>query len=146
MKKAALFLSVLFCVAPAFAQVGFRSTNVWFPNMGVGGDPAGLHYVTLVEASNNTSSFLTGSLTVYSAGGTAMNVSFDGQAPAASLNFELDSGVVRQIQISSTGAITQGWIQIAYTPNLAATTASLASLREARAACASTEPSGPVTG
>jgi hypothetical protein len=122
MRKAALFLFLLFCAAPSFAQVGFRSSNVWYPNMDVGGDPGGLHYVTLVEASNNTSSFLTGVLTVYSAGGTAMEVSFDGQAPAASLNFELDSGVVRQIQVSSAGDITQGWIQITYTPNLAETT------------------------
>jgi hypothetical protein len=122
MRKAAFLLFALFCAAPAFAQVGFKSTNVWFSNMDVGGDPNGLHYVTLVDASNNTSSFSTGVLTVYSATGTAMPVSFDGQAPAASLNFELDSGVVRQIQISSTGEITQGWIQITYTPNLAETT------------------------
>jgi hypothetical protein len=122
MRKAAFLLFAFFCAAPAFAQVGFKSTNVWFPNMDVGGDPNGLHYVTLVEASNNTSSFSTGVLTVYSATGTAMPVSFDGQAPAASLNFEMDSGVVRQIQISSTGEITQGWIQITYTPNLAETT------------------------
>ena len=122
MRKAAFLLFAFFCAAPAFAQVGFKSTNVWFPNMDVGGDPNGLRYVTLVEASNNTSSFSTGVLTVYSATGTAMPVSFDGQAPAASLNFEMDSGVVRQIQISSTGEITQGWIQITYTPNLAETT------------------------
>lgn len=122
MRKAAFLLFALLSAAPAFAQAGFKSTNVWFPNMDVGGDPNGPHYDTLVEASNNTSSFLTGVLTVYSATGTAVPVSFDGQAPAASLNFELDSGVVREIQISSTGEITQGWIQITYTPNLAETT------------------------
>jgi hypothetical protein len=122
MRTAALLLFMLFIASPAFAQVGFQPTNVWFPNMDVGGDPNGLHYVTLVEASNNTSSFLTGVLTVYSATGAAMSVSFDGQAPATSLNFELDSGVVRQIQISSTKEITNGWIQITYTPNRAETT------------------------
>lgn len=122
MRKTVSWLFVLFCAAPTFAQVGFQSKNVWFPNLDVGGDPGGLHYVTLVEASNTTSSFLTGVLTVYSADGTAMSVSFDGQAPEASLSFELDSGVARQIEISSTGDITQGWMQITYTPNLAETT------------------------
>lgn len=121
-RKAALFLFVLFSAVPAFSQAGFKSQNVWFPNMDVGGDPNGLHYVTLVEVSNNTSSFLTGVLTVYSTAGTPMPVSFGGQAPATSLDFELDSGVVQEIQVSSTANITQGWIQITYTPNLPQTT------------------------
>lgn len=116
MKKTALLLFVLFCAAPAFAQLTFTPTNVWFPHMDMGGDPGGLHYVTLVQAANNTSSFSIGTLVVYSDSGTQQSVSFDGQAPATSLQFTLNSGATRQIQISATGSITAGWVQITYSP------------------------------
>ena len=100
MKKAALLLFVLLCAAPAFAQQSFQSTNVWFPHLDVGGDPNGLHYVTLVQAANDSSAFLQGTLTVFSDAGTPLSVSFDGGSPATSLQFSLDSGVTRQIQVS----------------------------------------------
>jgi hypothetical protein len=121
MKKTTLLLLVLFCALPAFAQPTFTPTNVWFPHIDIGGDPNGLHYLTLVQASNNTSSFTTGTLVVYSDSGTQMSVSFDGQTPATSLQFELDSGTTRQIQISATGGITAGWVQITYLPAAAET-------------------------
>jgi hypothetical protein len=116
MKKTALLLLVLLCAAPAFAQTAFYSTPVWFPHIDIGGDPNGAHYVTLVQASNNTSSFVTATLVVYSDAGTQMSASFDGQAPSTSLNFTLDSGATRQIQVSLSGAITAGWLQITYSP------------------------------
>ena len=116
MKKTALLLFVLFCAVPGFAQNSFIPTNVWFPHIDVGGDPNGLHYVTLVQASNNTSSFTTATLVVYSDAGTQLSASFDGQAAATSLTFNLDSGATRQIQVTLSGAITAGWIQITYNP------------------------------
>jgi hypothetical protein len=116
MKKTALLLFVLLCAAPAFAQTISYPTNVWFPHVDIGGDPNGLHYVTLVQASNNTSSFTVGTMVVYSDAGTQMSASFDGGAPTTSLQFTLDSGAVRQIQVSLSGAITAGWIQITYGP------------------------------
>jgi hypothetical protein len=115
MKKTALLLFVLFCAAPAFAQV-FVPTNVWFPHLDIGGDPNGPHYVTLVQASNNTSSYTIGTLVVYSDSGTQLSASFDGQAPATSMQFTVNSGATRQIQISLNGAITPGWLQITYSP------------------------------
>jgi hypothetical protein len=122
MKRTTLLLFVLLCTAPVFAQNGFQPTNVWFPHIDVGGDPNGLHYVTLVQAANNTSSFSIGHLVVYSDTGTAQSVSFDGQAPATSLDFSLDSGATRQIQVSlGSTTITPGWLQITYTPAVAET-------------------------
>src|ERR1700747_1391809 len=105
MKKTAFLIFVLLFASPVFAQGTLTSANVWFPHIDVGGNPNGLNYVTLVQVSNNTSSFLSGTLTVYSDGGTAMSVSFDGQV-ATSLTFGLDSGAIRQIQVSATGDIT----------------------------------------
>lgn len=122
MKKTALLLFVLLCAAPAFAQVGYLAQNAWFPNVDVGGDPNGLHYVTLAQVSNNTSSFITGVITVYSASGAILPVSYDGAAPASTDNFELDAGLTKQIQVSLSGGITQAWMQITYSPNLAETT------------------------
>ncbi|HEY2381829.1 MAG TPA: hypothetical protein VGK48_11680 [Terriglobia bacterium] len=122
MKRTALLLFVLFCAAPAFAQVAFMGQNTWFPNVDVGGDPNGLHYVTLVQASNNTSSFITGTIQVFSASGAALPVSYDGGANATADSFELDSGVTKQIQIGLSGAITQAWVQITSSPNFAETT------------------------
>jgi hypothetical protein len=121
MKKTALLLFVLFCAVPAFAQLSFVPTNVWFPHLDIGGDPNGPHYVTLVQASNNTSSFTTATLVVYSDSGTQLSASFDGQAPATSLQFTVDSGATRQIQISLAGVITPGWLQITYSPAAAET-------------------------
>jgi hypothetical protein len=60
--KAAFLLFALFCAASAFAQVGFKSTNVWFPNMDVGGDPNGLHYVVfymdIIDSLSNSSNVI----------------------------------------------------------------------------------------
>jgi hypothetical protein len=121
MKRNALLLFVLFCAAPAFGQVcptnsTFCYQNVRFPHIDIGGDPGALHYVTLVQTSNNTSSSTSGTLIVYSDTGAPLSVSFDGQAPATSLPFSLDSGATRQIQVSLSGVITPGWLQITYSP------------------------------
>ena len=97
MKKIALFLFLLFCAAPGFAQVSALPVTVQFPHIDVGGDPAGLNYVTIVQAVNNNSTFSLGRISLYSDSGAALSASFDGAAPAPTFDFTLDSGVTRQI-------------------------------------------------
>src|SRR5262249_42300531 len=69
-----------------------------------------------VQLVNNNSANIAGHLTLFSDSGAALPASFDGQAPAAALDFNIDSGAVKQIQISMSGAITSGWMQIGFTP------------------------------
>jgi hypothetical protein len=123
MKKLLMLLPliVLFS-APAFAQVSFGSEVISFPHVDVGGDPAGLNYVTLVQLVNNNSADIVGHLTLFSDSGAALSASFDGQAAAAALDFTIASGATKQIQISLSGAITSGWMQIGFTPAEAQTT------------------------
>src|SRR5262249_46713449 len=113
---------VLLFAAPAFAQVSFGSVAISFPHIVVGGDPGGLNYVTLIQMVNNNSATTNGHLTLFSESGTALSASFDGQAAASSLDFSLESGAARQIQVSLSGGITPGWVQITYTPSDAQTT------------------------
>lgn len=120
MKKAALLILVLFFASPSFAQISYVGTNQWFPLVTVGGDPNGLHYDTLVQISNNSSSFETAVLTVFSDTGSQMAVSYNGGAPVTSYTVTpaLNSGVAQQIQITATGAITNAaWLQITYNPD-----------------------------
>jgi hypothetical protein len=123
MKKLLLLLPlILLFSAPVFAQVSFGSDIISFPHIDVGGDPAGLNYVTLVQFVNNNSANIIGHLTLFSDSGAALSASFDGQPPAAALDFTIDSGAVKQVQISLSGAITSGWMQVGYTPADAQTT------------------------
>src|SRR5215467_11602219 len=123
MKKLLVLLPVILLFsAPVFAQVSFGSDVISFPHIDVGGDPAGLNYVTLVQLVNNNSANIAGHLTLFSDNGAALPASFDGQAPKPALDFTINSGATRQIQISLSGAITSGWMQIGYTPADAQTT------------------------
>src|ERR1051326_7779553 len=117
MRKTALLLFVLLLAVPGFSQVTFSPVTVAFPHIDVGGDPAGLNYVTIIQVVNNTSSFSIGHVTLYSDSGTALSASFDGGSPQSSLDFTLDSGTTRQIQVSlNNPTITAGWMQITYNP------------------------------
>jgi hypothetical protein len=123
MKKLLLLLPlVLFFGAPVFAQVQYGSAVISFPHIDVGGDPAGLNYVTLVQLVNNNSADISGHLTLFSDSGAALSASFDGQPAVAALDFTIPSGATKQIQISLSGAITSGWIQVGFTPANAQTT------------------------
>jgi hypothetical protein len=123
MKKLLTLLPlILLFSAPVFAQVSFGSDVISFPHIDVGGDPAGLNYVTLVQLVNNNSANIAGHLSLFSDSGAALSASFDGQAPAAALDFTIDSGATKQIQISLSGAITSGWMQVGFTPANAQTT------------------------
>jgi len=122
MKKIALLLFLLLATVPAFAQVSFSPVSIAFPHLDVGGDPAGLNYVTLIQAVNNNSATTNAHLVLFADNGSALSASFDGSAAQSSFDFSLESGVTRQIAISSSGAITSGWMQITYTPADAQTT------------------------
>jgi hypothetical protein len=123
MKKLLTLLPlILLFSAPVFAQVSFGSDVISFPHIDVGGDPAGLNYVTLVQLVNNNSANIAGHLSLFSDSGAALSASFDGQAPSAALDFTIDSGATKQIQISLSGAITSGWMQVGFTPANAQTT------------------------
>src|SRR5215831_11882422 len=106
MKKLLLLPLFLFFSAPVFAQVTFSPVTISFPHIDVGGDPAGLNYVTLIQAVNNNSADVNGHLTLFSDSGAPLSASFDGQPAASSLDFTLASGGTRQIQVSLNGAIT----------------------------------------
>src|SRR5581483_855187 len=103
MKKTALLLFLLLCAAPGFAQTSFVPVTVQFPHIALGGDPSGLNYVTLLQVVNNNSSYSIGNISLYSDSGAALSASFDGGAPSTTFQFTVDSGVTRQIQISSSG-------------------------------------------
>src|SRR5215470_15919354 len=117
MKKLLVLLPVILLFsAPVFAQVSFGSDVISFPHIDVGGDPAGLNYVTLVQLVNNNSADVAGHLTLFSDSGAPLSASFNGQASAAALDFTIASGATKQIQISLSGGITSGWMQVGFTP------------------------------
>jgi hypothetical protein len=122
MKKITVLLLLLMSARVGYAQVQFNPVTVSVPQIAVGGDPGGLNYDTLVQLVNNNSSFTTAHIALFSDGGSPLSASFDGQAPVSTLDFALDSGVTRQIQITLSGAITAGWMQITYSPSDAQTT------------------------
>jgi hypothetical protein len=60
-----LGLLVLLAVPPlAFGQSVSSSVVLAFPQVAVGGDPAGLHYVTILQIVNNNSAATNGTLRV----------------------------------------------------------------------------------
>jgi hypothetical protein len=122
MKKTALLLLLILLAVPAFAQVSFVPVTVSFAHIDVGGDPNGLNYVMLLQVVNNNSATVNGHVNLFADSGSALSASFDGGTPQSSLDFSLESGAIRQIQISLSGGITSGWMQIGYTPNNAQTT------------------------
>src|SRR5207302_2857071 len=121
MKKIALLLFLLSCDF-AFGQVTYVPVVVAFPQIAVGGDPGGQNYVTLLQVVNNNSSFTIGHIALFSDSGAPLAVLFDGQGPQSTMDVKLDSGQTRQIQITLTGIVTPGWMQITYSPSDALTT------------------------
>src|SRR5215471_11113117 len=122
MKRKLLLVFFLSLTAPVFAQVTFSPVNVGFPHIVIGGDPAGFNYATVLQVVNNNSISTTARLQLFADDGTPLLSLFDGVGPQSSLNLTLDSGAAKQIQITSNGAITGGWLQITYKPADAQTT------------------------
>jgi hypothetical protein len=122
MKKIALLLLLLVTDSAFGQQVGFSSVPVAFPQIAVGGDPGSLNYVTLIQIVNNNSFGTTAHLALFSDSGAPLPVIFDGQAASQStLDFTVQSGATRQIQLTLNGIVTAGWMQITYTPSDAQT-------------------------
>jgi hypothetical protein len=123
MKKIALLLPLLLLsTGLAFGQTTFYPVGVDFPQIAAGGDPAGVNYVTIIQAVNNNSFGTSAHLALFSDTGTPLSVLIDGQGPQSTLDFTLASGATRQIQLTANGAVTAGWMQITYFPSDAATT------------------------
>ena len=128
MKKIA-FVAVVLWARVASAQVTYPVLTIAFPHIVAGGDPNGLHYVTVLQIVNNNSAATSAHVALFSDSGSPLAVLFDAQGPQSSMDLKLDGGQSRQIQISiNAAAITTGWMQIVYTPCDALTTVLLDSL------------------
>jgi hypothetical protein len=106
----------------AFGQISYSPVALAFPQIAIGGDPAGQNYVTVIQIVNNNSTSTTGHIALFSDSGSALSAQFDGQSPQSTLDVTLASGATRQIQLTTSDAITAGWMQITYTPSDALTT------------------------
>ena len=104
------------CADAAFGQATYLPVPVAFAQIAVGGDAAGVNYDTLIQIVNNNSAAVTGHLALFSDSGSALAVSFDGQAPQSTLDMTLQSGETRQIRLTLDGPVTSGSMQITYSP------------------------------
>lgn len=115
-------LMLLLFANVAFGQITYSPVSLAFPQIAIGGDAGGQNYVTLIQIVNNNSTSTNGHIALFSDSGSALSAQFDGQSPQSTLDVTLASGATRQIQVTTTGAITAGWMQITYTPSDALTT------------------------
>jgi hypothetical protein len=109
-------LLFLFFAGRAFGQVTYFPVALAFPQIAVGSS-AGQNYTTLIQVVNNNSTTVTGHIALFGDSGTAFSVLFDGQGPQSTMDFTLNSGATRQIQLTSNGDITAAWMDITYTPS-----------------------------
>jgi hypothetical protein len=107
------------CFGQQFTSLTFP---IDFPQVALGGDLSGVNYVTLLQVVNNNSVATTGHLTLHGDDGSPLTALFDGQGPQATLDISLAAGQARQIQITTNGPVTSGWMEITYTPSDALTT------------------------
>src|SRR5262245_53857461 len=106
----------------AFGQVTYVPTSLAFPQITVGGDTGAQNYTTIVQIVNNNSTSTTGHIALFSDSGSPLAVQFDGQGPQSAMDVTLGAGATRQIQLTLSGAITPGWMEITYSPSDALTT------------------------
>src|SRR5262245_1286585 len=121
MKKILLIVFVL-SARWAFAQGDSLPVSIAFPHIAIGGETAGQNFATLVQIVNNNSSLTTAHVQLFADDGSALQALFDGQGPQSTMDVPLDAGVARQIQLTSSGPITGGWMQITFSPSDALTT------------------------
>src|SRR5262245_28789341 len=121
MKKTVLLLLLISDVCFG-QQVVSQPVTIDFPQIAIGGDAAGVNYVTLLQVVNNNSAATTGRLTLYADDGTGLTALFDGQGPQSSIDINLPAGQARQIRITTNGPLASGWMEIAYAPSDALTT------------------------
>src|SRR4030095_9378113 len=75
----------------AFGQITYRTVPIAFPQIAIGGDPAGQNYVTVIQIVNNNSTSTTGHIALFADGGSALSAQFDGQSPQSTLDVTLAS-------------------------------------------------------
>ncbi|HYR86131.1 MAG TPA: hypothetical protein VE422_18740 [Terriglobia bacterium] len=106
----------------AFGQGTSLPAAVRFPQIAVGGDPAGANYTALLQIVNNNSVATTGHVTLYADAGSPLPALFDGQGPQSAVDISLQPGEARQIQLTMNSTISTGWMDISYSPSEALTT------------------------
>src|ERR1043165_3726773 len=120
MKK--VWLAFLLLPNVALAQTTFVPIPIAFPHIVAGGDPSGQNYVSLLQFVNNNSVSTTGHLSLFGDSGSPLAVSFNGQTAQSKLDVTLSPGQSREIQVTLSGPVTAGWMEISYTPSDALTT------------------------
>ncbi len=121
--KARLAGLVLLLAFPhvVFGQAAFVSVPVAFPQIAVGGDPLGSHYVTFLQVVNNTSAFTNGHVDLLSDAGGAFPALIDGEGPMSAFDVSLGPGETVQVAISSSDPVASGWMKVTYSPSVALT-------------------------
>ena len=122
MRKTILTLLLLSADFAFGQQTASIPVTVSFPQIVVGANPDGANYVTLLQIVNNNSIATTGRLVLYSNDGSGLAVLIDGQGPQTTMDISVAPGQARQIQLTSSGPITPGWMEITYSPSDALTT------------------------
>jgi hypothetical protein len=122
MKKTILILLLLSADFAFGQQTASIPVTVDFPQIAIGGDSADANYVTLLQIVNNNSIATTGHLALYTNDGSALAALIDGQGPQTTMDISLAPGQARQIQLTASGPITSGWMEITYSPSDALTT------------------------
>jgi hypothetical protein len=115
--RIAAVLVTLFIATMAYGQAQFQGVGVAFPQIVVGGDPTSTNYVTILQLVNNNSATTGADIALFGDSGSPLSVSFDGQTPQATMHVNLNSGETRQIQLTLSGDITPGWLEINYSPS-----------------------------
>jgi hypothetical protein len=122
MRKTILTLLLLSADFAFGQQTASIPVTVNFPQIAVGGDAGEANYVTLLQIVNNNSTATTGHLALHSNDGSGLAAFFDGQGPQTSMDISVAPGQARQIQLTASGPITAGWMEITYSPSDALTT------------------------
>jgi len=121
LKLRIFLLLFLATAATSYGQVSFQSVILAFPQVAVGGDPGGPNYTTLIQMVNNNSVNVTGTLTLLSDSGTAMQASFDGASPQSMLQVTIGPSEFREIAVTLDGSLTVGWLAVSFSPSDALT-------------------------
>lgn len=87
-----------------------------FPQIAIGGDPLGSHYVTFLQVVNNTSAPTNGHVELLSNSGAAFSALVDGAGPMSAFDISLGPGETVQVALSSGGDEASGWMKVAYSP------------------------------
>src|SRR5881394_2233507 len=67
----------------------FSSVSIAFPQIAIGGDPLGPHYVTFLQVVNNTSAPTNGHVELLSDTGAAFSALVDGAGPMSAFDVSL---------------------------------------------------------